>query len=302
MIVNDFRLRGRKRLKVLWEVTGYEVTKASWSEIRTKEQYLKTVAVFWSMNAPVLLPSLPGIGMEPTKIGSVTIPTKMWEEEDRKACKFIPMSQEELAEPLTPRSPNPVSNAPDVGQTLWHPLLVDSEHAYAWWMIAEIQKKAEVKATSRTSRMTGSTPKQQGVVKQHKAGATNQPKGTTSKSGSYGSITPAKSTSSSSPADQGIQIKQELGQTREPKGPPVPRLQASAGIREQSTPRGAAGRPAVGWSNPFFRGKQLGKQKEEQESLSILHRGLRPRQDPDQQKEVMEGVAPHHPLFSQHQC
>ena len=137
---------------------------------------------------------------------------------------------------LTPRSPNPVSNSPDVGQTLWHPLLVDSEHAYAWWMmspenlqtiIAEIQKKAEVKATSR---MTGSTPKQQVVIKKHKAGATNQPKGTPSKSGSDGSITLAKSTSSSSPADQGIQIKQELGQTREPKGPPVPGLQ-SRGIK-----------------------------------------------------------------------
>ena len=46
------------------------------------------------------------------------------------------MSQEELAEPLTPRGPSLVSNAPDVGQDLWHPLLADSEHAYAWWMLS----------------------------------------------------------------------------------------------------------------------------------------------------------------------
>ena len=54
-ILNDFR--GRKRLKVLWDVTGYEVAKASWSRPRTKEEYFKTLAVFWSMNAPVMLPS-----------------------------------------------------------------------------------------------------------------------------------------------------------------------------------------------------------------------------------------------------
>ena len=56
-ITNDFK--GRKRLKVLWDVTGYEVTKASWSKPKTKEEYFKTLAVFWSMSAPVMLPSLP---------------------------------------------------------------------------------------------------------------------------------------------------------------------------------------------------------------------------------------------------
>ena len=162
----------------------------------------------------------------------------MWEEEDRKACKYTPMTQEELAEPLTPRSPNLVSNAPDVGQALWHPLLADSERAYAWWMlsqeelqtvIADIQKRAERTATSR---MTGSTPKQQVAIKKHKPAA--QPKGTTSKSGSSGSTTPAKSASPASPSNQGIQAKQELGLSGEPKEPPAPRLQSSSGIREQS--------------------------------------------------------------------
>ena len=92
----------------------------------------------------------------------------MWEEEDRTGCDYTPMSTEELAEPLTPRRPSLVSDAPDLGPNLWHPLLADSEHAYAWWLlsqdelktvIAVIEERTERKATSR---MTGSTPKNTG--------------------------------------------------------------------------------------------------------------------------------------------
>ena len=148
--------------------------------------------------------------------------------EDRRGCKYTPMTQEELAEPLTPRSPTTVSNSPDVGQPLWHPLLADSEHAYAWWMLskeemqtvlADLQNKAENRVTSR---MTGNNPKQQVMIKKQQPAT--QPKGTTSQSGSGGNSTPAKSTSTSSPSKQGIEVKQELGISREPKGPPAPRL------------------------------------------------------------------------------
>ena len=58
-ITQDFK--GQKRLRVLWDVTGYEVAKASWSKPKTKEEYFKTLAVFWTMDAPVVLPTLPGI-------------------------------------------------------------------------------------------------------------------------------------------------------------------------------------------------------------------------------------------------
>ena len=129
LITKDFR--GKKRLKALWDVTGYEVAYASWSKPRTTEEYLKTLAVFWSMNAPVILPSLPGIVSQPVKVGRITYPVKMWEKDDRRGCSYTPMTQEELAEPLTPRGPSLVSKTPDVGQDLWHPLLADSEHAYA---------------------------------------------------------------------------------------------------------------------------------------------------------------------------
>ena len=70
-------------MKILWDVTGYEVAKASWSKPKTKDEYFKTLAVFWSMNAPVVLPSLPGIGSDPAKIGSITFPNTMWEKDDR---------------------------------------------------------------------------------------------------------------------------------------------------------------------------------------------------------------------------
>ena len=89
-ILSDFR--GRKRLKVLWDVTGHDVAKASWSRPRTKEEYFKTLAVFWSMNAPVMLLSLPGIGSDPVNIGRITFPVKMWEEDDRVGCSYTPMS------------------------------------------------------------------------------------------------------------------------------------------------------------------------------------------------------------------
>ena len=242
-IVNDFK--GRKRLKALWDVTGYEVAKASWSKPRTKEEYFKTLAVFWSMSAPVMLPSLPGIGSDPANIGRITFPVKMWEEDDRIGCSYTPMSQEELAEPSTPRRPSLVSNAPDDSQNLWHPLLADSEHAYAWWMlsqdelktiITEIQERSERKAASR---MTGSTPKQQVVIKKEKP--TPKPKGTTSKSGLSEATPPPKSKSSA--ASPVTQITQENILSRDPKGPPPVRSQVPpAGVREQSNPRGTAGR------------------------------------------------------------
>ena len=88
-ITADFK--GRKRLKVLWDVTGYEMAKASWSRPRTKEEYFKTLAVFWSMKAPVMLPSLPGIGSDPVNIGRITFPIKMWEEDDRIGCSYTPI-------------------------------------------------------------------------------------------------------------------------------------------------------------------------------------------------------------------
>ena len=254
-IVSDFK--GRKRVKALWDVTGYEVAKASWSKPRTKEEYFKTLAVFWSMNAPVMLPSLPGIGTDPANIGKINFPVKMWEEDDRIGCSYTPMVQEELAEPSTPRRPSLVSNAPDDSQNLWHPLLADSEHAYAWWMlspdelqiiIADIQERTERTAASR---MTGPTPKQQVVVKKEKP--TPKPKGTTSKSGSSEATVPPKS--KSTPKAPTIQATQE----NILKGPPPPRSQVpSAGVREQSNPRGTAGRTEPGTLNTTQRGRQMG--------------------------------------------
>ena len=104
------KFKGRKRLRVLWDVTGYEVARGSWSKPKTKEEYLKTLAVFWSMDAPLTLPSLPGVGCDPVKIGSITVPDTMWEEDDRAGCKYVPMTSEELAEPATPRRPSRVRN------------------------------------------------------------------------------------------------------------------------------------------------------------------------------------------------
>ena len=228
---------------------------------------LKILAVFWSMSAPVELPSLPGIGMLPTHPGSIHIPTMMWESEELEKCKIEPTPPEKLAEPLTPIGPKPVSKSPDLGQTPWNPLLGDSVHAYAWWMLSseefqiileDTQKDAAAKATSR---MTGSSPKQQTAIKKNKAEPSVHPKGTTPKTGSGGSNTPPKTPVNPSPlAEQGIPVKQELVQARQPTGPPSPKLQTGAGVREQSTPRGTAGRSGYTLVNPLFScGRAIGQ-------------------------------------------
>ena len=113
--------KGKKRLRVLWDVTGYEVAKASWSEPKTKEEYFKTLAVFWSMDAPTVLPSLPGIGCDPARISSITFPDTMWEKDDRIGCNYTPMTAEEMAEPAhSKKTKSCEKNIPDAGQESWH--------------------------------------------------------------------------------------------------------------------------------------------------------------------------------------
>ena len=259
-ITEDFK--GRKRLKVLWDVTGYEVAQASWSMPKTKEEYFKTLAVFWSMNAPVVLPTLPGIGSDPVKIGSIKFPSAMWEKDDRIGCKYTPMSVEELAEPITPRRPSLVRKTPDVGHDLWHPVLSNSEHAYGWWMlssdeldilIAEIKDRTE---RTVTSRMAAPKSKQQVPVKKEKP--TPKPKGTTPKSGSSGTTSPAKSKSTAiatSPV-QHTQVPPQGLVSKELKSPPPQSIQySSAGIREQSNPRGTVQKSEGGLMSYFQRGR-----------------------------------------------
>ena len=103
--------------------------------------------------------------------------------------------------------------------------------------------------------MTGSTPKPQVVIKQEKP--TTKPKGTTSKSGSSEAIPPPKSKSSGAPPAS--QTTPENILTQDPKGPPPARSQASsAGIREQSNPRGTAGRSELGVMGMMQRGRDMG--------------------------------------------
>ena len=137
----------------------------------------------------------------------------------------------------------------------------DSEHAYAWWMLSQDELKTVVSVieerTERkdTSRLTGPTPKPQVVVKKEKP--TPKPKGTTSKSGWSEAASPPKPKSDGAmPASQ---TTPENILPREPKGPPPARSQApSAGIREQSNPRGTAGRSEPGIVSMMNRGRAMG--------------------------------------------
>ena len=262
-ITEDFK--GKKRLRVLWDVTGYEVAKASWSKPKTKEEYFKTLAVFWSMDAPVILPTLPGIGSDPESIGSIDFPSTMWEKDDRIGCMYTPMTAEELAEPVTPRRPSLVRKTPDVGQELSHPVLADSEHAYGWWMlspdelnivIAEVRDRAE---RTVTSRMAAPKPKQQVAIKKEKP--TPKPKGTTSKSGSSAAVYPAKSMPSPGATSlvQSVQAPPKGLVSKELKSPPPQSIQSSsAGIREQSNPRGTVQKPEAGLLSYLHRGRLPG--------------------------------------------
>ena len=235
-IPDDFK--GKKRLRVLWDVIGYEVAKGSWSKPKTKEEYFKTLAVFWSMDAPLVLPSLPGNGCDPGKIGSITFPDTMWEKDDRIGCNYTPMTAEELAEPVTPRRPSLVRNTPDVGQESWHSVLSHSEHAYGWWMLSPDEQKIvieEVKARSErtaTSRLAAPKAKSPAVVKKEKP--PTKPKGTTSKSGSSSASPPAKAISETVPSASGqpAVVPMQGLISKELKSPPPQSIQhSSAGIR-----------------------------------------------------------------------
>ena len=332
-ITDDFR--GKKRLRVLWDVTGYEVASASWSKPKTKEEYFKTLAVFWSMEAPVVLPTLPGIGCDPGKIGSSKFPDTMWEKDDRIGCMYTPMTAEELAEPVTPRRPSLVRNTPDVGQESWHPVLSHSEHAYGWWMLSPDEQnividgiKARTERTA-TSRLAAPKPKTQVAVKKEKP--PSKPKGATSKSGSSSDIAPAKATTAtiiSTPGQPALVPMQGLI-SKELKSPPPQSVQySSAGIREQSNPRGTVqkseggllsylnhGRlPSMGQGTPSVAPDQAKGAVPRPPSVGTPPRSRSaerqggastPRaethQDHDQQKEVMEGMVEIHQPPNQHQ-
>ena len=239
------KFKGRKRLRVLWDITGYEVARGSWSKPKTKEEYFKTLAVFWSMDAPLTLPSLPGVGCDPVKVGSITFPDTMWEKDDRIGCDYTPMTTEELAETATPRRPSLVRNTPDVGQESWHSILSHSEHAYGWWMLSPDEQKIiidQVKDRSErtaTSRLAAPKAKSLTAVKKEKPPA--KPKGTTPKSGSSSAVAPAKATTTTivSTTGQPALVPMQGLISKELKNPPPQSVQhSSAGIREQSNPRG----------------------------------------------------------------
>ena len=136
-------------------------------------------------------------------------------------------------------------NTPDVGQESWHSVLSHSEHAYGWWMLSPDEQKIvieEVKARSErtaTSRLAAPKAKSLTVVKKEKP--PTKPKGTTSKSGSSSATPPAKAISetvTSAPGQPALVPMQGLI-SKELKSPPPQSVQySSAGIREQSNPRG----------------------------------------------------------------
>ena len=119
-------------------------------------------------------------------------------------------------------------------------------------VIAVVEERTERKVTSR---MTGASPKSLVAVKKEKP--TPKPKGTTSKTGSSEAIPPPKSKSAAtSPVTQ---TTPENILPREPRGPPPARSQApSAGIREQSNPRGTAGRTEIGAISTMHRDRAMG--------------------------------------------
>ena len=197
------------------------------------------------MDAPLTLPSLPGVGCDPVKIGSITVPDTMWEEDDRIGCNYVPMTSEELAEPATPRRPSRVRNTPDVGQESWHPILSQSEHAYGWWMLSPDEQNVvidNVKARSEraaTSRLA--PPKAKSLVTVKKEKPPVKPKGTTSKSGSSSAVPPAKATTTTivSTSGQPALVPMQGLISKELKNPPPQSVQSSsASMREQSNPRG----------------------------------------------------------------
>ena len=219
--------------------------------------------------APKELPTLPGIGGEGPLYKRFDTPTYFRNSKyiESLQVKRIILDEEDKETPVsTTITPKAVSKAPVISRQPWDPVLGDSEHAYAWWTLAEDetiaiineQKKRSYKRPA--SHIAGPPPAYKGptVPKGSVAGTPpaskgpNVPKGSIAKQPSTtvksGSVPPKAASATRPPAVtvpsvpiQGLDLTLPSVELSAPNVP-QPSLnigfQGNAGVREPSQVRG----------------------------------------------------------------
>ena len=132
--------KGKSRMRALWDITGYALQAGTWTNPPTMEMYLYQLATFWSMKAPIDLPTLPGIGGEGTLYHQFDTPEIFLNSKyiENLNVKRIVLEEEDKDElPSSKIKPKAVSKAPVIMNQPWDPVLGDSPHAFAWWTLSK---------------------------------------------------------------------------------------------------------------------------------------------------------------------
>ena len=162
--------KGKGRLRALWDITGYALHAGTWTNPPTVEMHLYQMATFWSMKAPIVLPTLPGIGGEGTPYHQFDTPDIFWNSKyiEDLNVKRIVLEEEDTGE-STPSKimPKAVSKAPVITNQPWDPVLGDSPHAFAWWTLSKEETIAVIREQKgkTVSRPTPQIPGPPLVVK-----------------------------------------------------------------------------------------------------------------------------------------
>ena len=198
------------------------------------------MATFWSMKAPIVLPTLPGIGGEGTPYHQFDTPDIFWNSKyiEDLNVKRIVLEDEDKGESTSSNiKPKAVSKAPVITNQPWDPVLGDSPHAFAWWTLSREETVEVIREQKRktVSRPTPQIPQPPRVVKAPT---------TTSKRGTHTPF-PKDTIEAKTAAIKALAVSREpltlpLPELTGPPGPRQPTIEykGNAGVRQPSHVRG----------------------------------------------------------------
>ena len=232
--------KGKSRLRALWDITGYALQAGTWTNPPTVEMHLYQMATFWSMKAPTVLPTLPGIGGEGTPYHQFDTPDIFWNSKyiEDLNVKRIVLEDEDKGESTSSNiKPKAVSKAPVITNQPWDPVLGDSPHAFAWWTLSKEETVEVIREQKKktVSRPTPQIPQPPRVVKAPT---------TTSKRGTHTPLPKdtieAKTAAIKAPAVSREPLTLPLPELTGPPGPRQPTVEykGNAGVRQPSHVRG----------------------------------------------------------------
>ena len=233
--------KGKSRMRALWDITGYALQAGTWTNPPTVEMHLYQMATFWSMKAPTVLPTLPGIGGEGTLYHQFDTPDIFWNSKyiESLNVKRIVLEEEDKGESTSSKiMPKAVSKAPVIMNQPWDPVLGDSVHAFAWWTLSKeetigVIKEQKEKTVSRPiPQIPGPPPVVKTPTTSSKKGVQTPPSKETIKAKTAAIKAPAAS------KEQPLALP--LPELTGPPGPRQPTVEykGNAGVRQPSHARG----------------------------------------------------------------